>query len=647
VGRWADLDGLVEDIAMRGDLDRRALYELRLRSAGWYRDRMQDPGRAERTLAEALLLDPEPIEAHRQRVALIRAEGRSADLVAELRAWAEVEPSEDERVALLREAAELAQEALSSVEIAADCYHDLLAIDHDDVPALRALGEIRAGQSRWNEVVGLLERQLEIASGEARGQVARSLGEVHRDQLRDPRAAIRAYETALEIDENDAAAMDALESLYQNNDRLESLRALLERRVQSASDEQRTALQLRLAELYEHSFRDQGAAMDMFQQVLRADPGNVVAERELERLFEATGAWNDLIVMLLSKVGDASDEAQRAILERVAEIEDRKRGNADAAIAMYERINSDLGADERSLRALGALYERKESWTKAADVLERLLGRIDGPPAIDLAQRVADLWERQVGDPQQAGRALRVAHERFPNDASIRARLERYYESEGDHRALAELLDTELAMAATDSERQSLLQRISDIYRERLGDPAMAARYLERAVELGGDDRGALVPLCELYMAAGRDQDAVPILRRIIDSFGQKRSKDLATHQHRLGRALAAMGDAEGALAAYDAAFKIDLTNVAILRDLGKLTHASGDLDRAQKSFRALLLQKLEPDSGIQKADVYYYLGDIAAKQDDTRKALTMLERALAEDPSHEQASSLLAQLKG
>jgi tetratricopeptide (TPR) repeat protein len=422
---------------------------------------------------------------------------------------------------------------------------------------------------------------------------------------------------------------------------------LLERRVHSCSDEERTALQLRLAELYENSFRDQGAAMDMFQQVLRADPGNTVAERELERLFEAIGAWDDLVVMLLSKVGHASDEVQRVLLERIAEIEDSKRGNADAAIAMYERINSDLGADERSLRALAALYERRESWTKVADTLERLMGRLDGQPAIELAQRVADLWERQVGDAQQAGRALRVAYERFPNDAAIRARLERYYDSVGDHRALAEVLDAELAAAATDAERKALLQRISDIYRERLGDPAMAARYLERAVELGGEDRAALVPLCELYMAAGRDQDAVPILKRIIDSFGQKRSKELATHQHRLGRALAAMGDSQGALAAYDAAFKIDLTNVAILRDLGRLTHASGDLDRAQKSFRALLLQKLEPDSGIQKADVYYYLGDIAAKQDDPRKAITMLDRALAEDASHEQASTLLAKLKG
>jgi tetratricopeptide (TPR) repeat protein len=477
--------------------------------------------------------------------------------------------------------------------------------------------------------------------------VAQAIGQVYRDQLNDPRAAIRAYETALELDENDPVTMNALEALYQDNDRLEALRALLERRADSAPDEERTALQVRLAQLYEHSFRDQAAAIDMFRQVLNADPDNEVASADLERLFEATDAWDDLVALLLSKVGSAANEAQRGLLERVAEVHDTKRGDADAAIQICERINSDLGADDRSLRTLARLYERKGSWTKVADSLERLAGRLAGQEAIDLSHRVADLWEQQVGDTEQAGRALRAAYERFPKDSATRERLKAYYEAGGDYRALAEVLDAELQLAVSDADRVALLRTVSDVYRDQLDDPGTAASYLERAVELDSEDRGALVPLCDLYMAAGRQQDAVPILRRIIESFGRQRSKELATHQHRLGQALAAMGDAAGALTAYDAAFKIDLTNVAILRDLGKLTHANGDLDRAQKSFRALLLQKLEPDSGIQKADVYYYLGDIAAKTDDTRKAITMLERALAEDASHEDAAALLAQLKG
>jgi uncharacterized protein HemY len=93
---------------------------------------------------------------------------------------------------------------------------------------------------------------------------------------------------------------------------------------------------------------------------------------------------------------------------------------------------------------------------------------------------------------------------------------------------------------------------------------------------------------------------------------------------------------------AYDAAFKIDLTNVGILRDLGKLCHRRGDYDRAQKTFRALLLQKLDADAGITKADVYYYLGDLSAKQGDARKAKSMLQRALAENKEHAEAKALL-----
>jgi len=202
-GRWADLDGLVDDIAAHGDLDRRELYELRLRSAGWYRDRLSDMSRAERALTEALHLDPEPLEAHAQRVALIRAQQRTADLVSGLRAWADVEPDADQRIALLREAAELAHQELSQAEMAAECYQELIAIDQNDAGALRALCDIRRSQSRWNEVVGLLERQLEVVAEEDRAPVAQAVGQVYRDHLNDPRAAIRAYETALDLDEND------------------------------------------------------------------------------------------------------------------------------------------------------------------------------------------------------------------------------------------------------------------------------------------------------------------------------------------------------------------------------------------------------------------------------------------------------------
>ncbi len=647
-GRWDDLRGLVEEIAGGGALDRRELYELRLRSARWYRDRLSDAKAAERALVDALQLDPEPLEAHAELVALLREQQRSAELVAALRAWAVVEPVTEERTAHLREAAGIALEALSEPELAAECYQELLSIDRTEAEALRALCEIRYGQSRWNEVVGLLERRLDVASDDAeRASLARKVGQVYRTHLSDSRAAIEAYEAALDFEEANTETLDALEQLYEQDDRVEALRSLLQRRCELVDDQERAELQLRLARLYEHSFRDKTAAIAMLREVVRFDPTREDAVEDLERLLEAAGAWDELVASLLSRVGDATQEQQRGLLERVAEIHDDKRHDPASAIQTYERINAEIGADETSLRALASLYERDDDWAKVADTLEHLAARLEGQTAIELCHRVADLWADRIGDREQSGRVLRAAYERFPSDRDTSERLKAHYESEGDYRALVGVLDDELETVASDQERVVLLRSISDVHRDRLDDPGTAATYLEKAVGLDREDRAALVPLCDLYMAAGRQRDAVPILRQIIESFGRSRSKELATHHHRLGQALESLGDAEGALAAYDAAFKVDLTNVQILRDLGKLTLDQGDLSRAQKSFRALLLQKLEPSSGIRKADVYYYLGDIAARQEDKRKAITMLERALAEDRSHDQASQLLAQLKG
>jgi tetratricopeptide (TPR) repeat protein len=136
------------------------------------------------------------------------------------------------------------------------------------------------------------------------------------------------------------------------------------------------------------------------------------------------------------------------------------------------------------------------------------------------------------------------------------------------------------------------------------------------------------------------------VLEKIVASYGTRRTKEVAVFQHKLGQALEAMGNPEGALAAYDAAFKIDLTSVPVLRDLGRLSFALGDLQSAQKTFRALLLQKLDRSAGISKGDIYFYLGDIAAKQDDPKKAISMLERAIAEEPGHPRATERLAALR-
>jgi tetratricopeptide (TPR) repeat protein len=142
-----------------------------------------------------------------------------------------------------------------------------------------------------------------------------------------------------------------------------------------------------------------------------------------------------------------------------------------------------------------------------------------------------------------------------------------------------------------------------------------------------------------------------------VESYGGRRSKELAAIHHRLAKAYLAEGEKDKSLEQLDIAFKIDPGAIGVLRDLGILSlelSTVGDdqkikdahIDRAQKTFRALLLQKLDDHSPISKGEVFYYLADISHRQGDDKKALQMLERSLDANKEYAPAKELLAQLK-
>ena len=192
----------------------------------------------------------------------------------------------------------------------------------------------------------------------------------------------------------------------------------------------------------------------------------------------------------------------------------------------------------------------------------------------------------------------------------------------------------------------SLLRRAAEIHLKQQKSPDDAIPLLERVTRLVPQDRELMLMLVDAFVLAKRDRDAANMLERIISSFGNRRTKELSLYHHRLSKALVALGDRDAALAQLDMAFKIDPGSIEVLRDLGVLAIETGDLDRAQKTFRALLLQRLDAGSGITKGEVFYYLGEISMKQGDKAKAVQMLERAVENEPSLDRAKAMLAELK-
>ena len=269
------------------------------------------------------------------------------------------------------------------------------------------------------------------------------------------------------------------------------------------------------------------------------------------------------------------------------------------------------------------------------------------PPsaAIATAYALAELAEKQLQAPDLVERALGHALALDRTRAETRARLRKFLTASASFDQLAHLLEEEVALLTAPAEQAALLRDVAKLRATSLHDPAGAVSLLERAVALVPDDREALLGLCDLYVAAGRSADAIPVLEKIIVSYGGRRAKEVAVFEHRLGHAYEGMGRPDDALKHFDNAFKIDLTSVPVLRDLGRLCMARGDLERAQKTYRALLLQKLGNEFGITKSEVYFRLGEISVMQGDKLKAKAMLERAISEGGQHAAAKALLEQL--
>jgi tetratricopeptide (TPR) repeat protein len=144
-------------------------------------------------------------------------------------------------------------------------------------------------------------------------------------------------------------------------------------------------------------------------------------------------------------------------------------------------------------------------------------------------------------------------------------------------------------------------------------------------------------------------------LQRIVASHGGRPSRELATAHHQLAEAYLAEGEKDLALEQLDLALEIDPGSIAVLRDLGVLSLEMAESGeeaarrrhegRALKTFRALLLQRLDESAPISKSEVFYHLAEISHRQNDDRKALQMLERSLDANPDYAPAKELAARL--
>jgi tetratricopeptide (TPR) repeat protein len=254
--------------------------------------------------------------------------------------------------------------------------------------------------------------------------------------------------------------------------------------------------------------------------------------------------------------------------------------------------------------------------------------------------------EAEAGGDEAGEAHWAKAHAIQPSYAPAAEALERLARTRGNWVKVAQLL-ADREKAAAPGDRRALCLELASVYQTKLNQPQAAVPYLEKAVAAAPDDAAVIEPLAELYYAAGRLDDALPLYKKLAQlSSKSKRGKDLARLHCRIGAIAEKRNDVGLALEQYGAAYQIDPSHSQTLAALGRLYMGQSEWEKARKIYRGMLLQNLDPASGVTKADVYLHLGEIHEKLGEGPKALGMYERGLESDANHAALKTAVARVK-
>ena len=604
---WADAAGaLAKSLEVDSALTAAARTERWTRLAHWRREHLGNLSSAEEAYVRALSIDPENVDVLRCLETVRRAPGRERDLLDVIRVRARLEVDFSTRRELLREGAGLAQTALGDPALAETVLRELIAQDEADNWALAELTRLRRAAGDAKEVVRLLLRRAELAEDAAQATALRhEAAVVMLDELRDVDNATSLYQEILDADPYDAQAAAVLRRLYEEGGRFRDLAKLLELLIDVAqTPEARASLRLELARLYHDRIRSADDAIEVLRDVLHEEPTHPAAVLELSRLYEETGRDGELADLLKDQLQEARERGdvsvELSLLVRLGELEELRLGDSAAAARTYEQVLERDPAHRAALEAVARMSERREDWRRAAEALAALVDGATDASGAAWALRLADARDKS-GDAAGAEEALRRGLALEPANPTIRAKLrvrwdraERWSDladllvGDADAIASAHVRDeptspleattrpaTPLGKSAPGSksippgsmpppspvswhvaEQVKLLRAAAEIHLEKRHSPSDAIPIFERASALVPEDRTLLLSLCDAHTAAHRGEDAAQVLERVIASFGNRRTKELAIYHHRLAQAKIQLGDKDSALAQLDLRFQ-------------------------------------------------------------------------------------------
>lgn len=509
----ADWPALVRVLARRvGDPPSDAARLLRI--ARLRDERLGDPRAAAESYDALVRLAPEDEAAFARLVELLIGLGEHEAALARIERRLEHVRAPAARLALRRQAAELAETALDRPEDALAHVCAAFAESADDPRFGPEAARLAGRVGDWSRPVEAWRAAIANAAPDAALALHLRVGAWAAGPMGDVGLARRHYRAALAIAPEHREALRALAALAEDDpaDRAEALEGLL---AAERDPEGRRALAVRLGDLYAGPLADPDQAVARYLAALSAAPGDPEALAGLARVHAGRGAWAPLLDVRRAQIEALTGPARAAMRVEMARLAERL-GKVDEAVAIWREALEDGAAPDAVLGALDALLTAHRRWRALATVLARRIQHAAGDRSALRALRVrrAGLLAERLDDPPAARAEWRAVLALDPRDTealwALRALAEAPAERvEANRRLLRALPADDPARAALRREEARLcggpLDRPAEAieaWRALLADHPGDTEALDALEALHRDDPAARVEVLRLRHAA-------------------------------------------------------------------------------------------------------------------------------------------------